>query len=172
MGRTAEHYIWTGDYADRLDAIEAAHKAALADRTPLTAGEQHPAEQLAEEYEQLKGEADNAGLRVMLRGLRDDEWDELVDAHPPRTEEPWAEQDKSLGFDEQSGLRDFVRAGLLSPKHETRSAFDAWIVEHDLGRGDLKMIAAKVWRMTNGGSSIDPKSLPPLPIRTADEPSE
>ena len=169
MARTETHFIWTGDYAGRLAQLKAAADAAKDDRTPLTGGEEHPYDALAAEYEALKAEADAAGLRLVLRGLRDDEWDALVDAHPPRTDEPFAENDKAFGLNERTSLRPLIFAGLVEPKLETRSRFDDWVAEQDLSRGDLSTIALKVWALTNGTGGTDPKLLPPLPTRVVVE---
>lgn len=167
--RTEEHFIWTGDYATRLSRLHAAAEAARDDKTPLLAGEEHPYDELAKEYEALKAEADEAGLRLILRGLRDDEWDDLVDAHPQRTEGPHAEGDKYLGLNERTALRPLLYAGLVEPRFDSRSRFDDWVAEQNLTRGDLNAAALKVWAMTNGSALQDPQLLSPLPTRVDGE---
>ena len=167
--RTEEHFIWTGDYATRLARLRAAAEAAREDKTPLINGEAHPYDEIAEEYEALKAEADGNGLRLVLRGLRDDEWDALVDEFPPRTDEAHAESDKAWGLNERTSLRPLVYAGLVEPRLASRAEFDAWVVEQGLTRGDLHGAAIKVWSMTNGGGLPDPQLLSPLPTRADDE---
>ncbi len=169
MARTETHFIWVGDYAGRLAQLQAAADAAKDDATPLLGGEEHPYDVLARDYATLLEEAEAAGLRIVVRGLRDDEWDDLVDAHPPRTDEQFADGDKTLGFNERTGLRPLILAGLVEPAIDTRSRFDDWIAEHGLSRGDIKAVAFKVWALTNGVNAVDPKSLPPLPIRDVEQ---
>jgi len=168
VARTEEHFIWTDDYAARLNNLEHQARAAKEDSTPLLGGEADPLLEIAEQYEALKAEADAAGLRVVLRGLRDDEWDELIETHPPRTEDQF-ESDKKLGFNEKTGTRALVHAALVEPKFDSRSRFDDWIREHNLTRGDVAALGAKAWALTNGMGYSDPKSLRPLPTRDADE---
>ena len=87
----------------------------------------------------------------------------------PRTDEQVADGDKTLGFNERTGLRPLILAGLVEPAIDTRSRFDDWIAEHGLSRGDIKAVAFKVWALTNGVNAVDPKSLPPLPIRDVEQ---
>ena len=163
MARTETHFIWTDDYADRLSVLRAAVDAATKDTSPRTLADGDPVGALSTEYAELKAEAEAAGHRVVLRGLRDDEWDDLVDAHPPRTDEAHKDGDKALGFNERTGARQLVFAALAEPKFETRTRFDDWLREHDLTRGDVSAMALKAWRLTNGAGYTDPKLLPPLP---------
>lgn len=164
MARTETHFIWTDDYADRLSNLHAAVAAASKDTTKRTLGEGDPVETLAAEYEALKAEAEESGHRIVLRGLRDDEWDALVDAHPPRTDDEHKDGDKALGFNERTGARHLVHAAMVEPKFDTRTRFDDWLRESDLTRGDVSAMALKAWRLTNGAGYTDPKLLPPLPI--------
>lgn len=172
MARTTEHFIWTGDYADRLELIKREASAATADTTPMLGGEVDPLTEIAERYEALKAEANEAGLRVVLRGLRDDEWDDLVEAHPPRTEGPRAESDASAMFNERTGTRALVAIGIVDPVLPSRTRFDDWVEENNLTRGDMTALAARVWNLTHGTGYADPKFLPPLPTRDDDENSE
>lgn len=184
MARTTEHFIWTGDYADRVFQLANAVDAAEADISRLTArleDEQDSDEptlatestttaddlaeaedardRLAVEYQTLKDEAETAGLRVTLRGLSDIEWDELIEKHPPRTEEPYAKGDAALGFNERKGGRDFVHTALVDPEFPSRAKFDAWVLEKDLTRGDIAAMVKKAWSLTNGMGYTDPKLL-------------
>lgn len=170
MPRTETHFIWTEDYADRLATLYAAVEAAAKEQQqPLLQNEAHPYDTLKDEYLSLKAEAEAAGHRVVVRGLRDDEWDALVAAHPPREEGPAAEGDKALGIDESTGMRPMILAALVEPKLESRSRFDDWIVEMEISRGELNAIGMKAWRLTNGMGLVDPKLLPPLPTLAAAE---
>ena len=141
----------------------------MQDKTPLLNGEVDPYETLREQYEALRSEADANGHRLVLRGLRDDEWDDLVEAHPPRTDDKGAEEDKGLGFNKKTGLRALVFATIVEPEFPTRTRFDDWIAETGLTRGELTTIAAKSLRLTNGSGPVDPKSLPLWPTRDAEE---
>ena len=168
MARTEEHFIWTGDYAARLDRLRRAVAAAVADESPRLLNEGDPAAELAEEYEALKAEAEEKGLRVVLRGLSDIEWDDIADQHPPRTDETYADNDKELGFNERTGGRDIIAAALVEPRL-TRAEFDQWATDNSLTRGDIKALLMKAYRLTHGLGLTDPKSLAPLPTRSADE---
>lgn len=167
MARTKTLFIWTGDYADQIDRLYAAANAASADKTQRTADEGDPLGEIETEWRRLKDEADEAGLKVVVRGLSDDEWYDITDNHPARTEEPHAEGDKALGYNERTGLRPMILAGMVEPEFTSRAKFDAWVTEKGLSRGDLNMIGMTIWRLTNGQGPIDPKSLPPL--RTPDD---
>ena len=171
MARTEEHFIWTGDYADRISRLHAAAEAAKDDTTPSTLSEGDPIAELREEYDTLKAEADEAGLRIVVRALTDDEWYDFADNHPPRTEEPHVDGDKALGFNERAGMRSLILAGLVTPEFSSLPALATWVTEKQLGRGDLNRIGMAIWRLTNGTTSIDPKSLPPLPTRADAESS-
>lgn len=163
MARTETHFIWTGDYADRIQKIMTAAEVAKDNPQEKYLNEPDSIRELSEDYERLKAEADEAGLRVVVRALTDDEWYEIVDAHPPRTEEPHADGDKALGFNERTGMRSLILAGLVDPDLSSLSALAAWVIEKQLGRGDLNRLGRAVWRLTNGTTTLDPKSLPPLP---------
>jgi hypothetical protein len=169
MARTEEHFIWTGDYADRISRLHAAAEAAKDDTSPRSLADGDPIGELREEYDRLREEANDAGLRVVVRALTDDEWYDLTDNHPPRTEDPHKDGDKALGFNERTGMRSLILAGLVTPEFSSLSGLSAWVTDKQLGRGDLNRIGMAIWRLTNGTTSIDPKSLPPLPTRADGE---
>lgn len=157
--------LLTEDYDDRLDALWRAAMEARDDTSAGTMDEGDPYLVLKAEYDELKAEAEAAGLRVSYRGLRDDEWDDLVERFPPRTEGPQAEGDKYLGFNEKEGKRALLLAGLVDPKFDNLSRLDEWIRKNDLPRGTVNGLALRIWQVTNGMGPTDPKSLPPSPTR-------
>lgn len=193
MARTKDHFIWTGDYADRINRLAAAVKAAQADVDDLKARLKDEAESeeprllsdvsttradldeaqaaldaLAADYQALKAEAEESGLRVTLRGLSDDEWYDITDNHPPREDERFKENDAALGFNERTGTRDLVMAALADPEFGSRAKFDAWVAEKGLSRGDLAVMMGIAHELTNGMGYTDPKLLRLLPTRSAD----
>jgi len=193
MARTDEHFIWTGDYAERINRLAAAVAAAEADIASLAARlkeEQDSDEptlatestttaeelvearaardRLADDFRALRDEAEGAGLRVTLRGLSDLEWDEIVDKYPPRDEEQFAKGDRALGFNERKGARDFIRIALVDPEFSTRAKFDAWVAEKGLTRGDLAAMLKKAHILTNGMGYTDPKLLQSSQIPSGD----
>jgi hypothetical protein len=179
MARTKTLILLNGDYSDRLDdlwrqavAIEERERDRQSEqrednkggtRRRLGAAPQAEAaeyERISGEYDNLKAEAEAAGTHVTLRALRDDEWDELVEAHPARgDDDPAYDSDKALGFNEKTGRRALVQAGLVAPAFESRAKFDTWVRERELSRGDVETMALAVWNLTNR-SVMDPKSLP------------
>ena len=169
MARTETHFIWTGDYVERLDRLLRAAEAAKDDKAPLLGGEEHPYDVLKAEYEALRAEADQNGQRVVVRGLDDAEWDELADAHPPRTDEAFAEKDAALGFNERAGMRPLIYAALVEPKFDSRAKFDEWVRSLGMTRGDLIALGMRAWRLTNEVDVLDPKSLRALPSRDAEQ---
>lgn len=173
MARTTTHFVWTDDYADRL-AVLRAQIEALSDRDSETAflAEGSERSKLVEQYDELKEEAQEKGIRMVLRGLSDDEWDELVEKHPPRTDEANLENDKELGFNERTGMRALIYAALVEPSFDSRAKFDAWVTEKGFTRGDLIVAALKAGNLTNGVGPMDPKLLPPLPVQSAEPSSE
>lgn len=173
MASTDTYFVWTGDYAERLNRLYAAVELAAKDQgTASYLNEPDPFDKLSEEYAELLAEAQEAGHRIILRGLNDLEWDDFVEKYPPRTEpEDVAEADKLLGFNEKAGMRPLIYAALVEPKFDSLDDFNKWTIDIGVTRGDIfgtKGMGMKAWVQTNG-SGVDPKSLRPLPTRTAEQ---
>lgn len=154
MART-ETKIYLGASSIRLDElhrqIARAEQATDAPPTsgPRRVGQGSDLAALKEEFATLAAEADEAGDFIVVRPLRDDEWDDLCDAHPPRTEAPHADNDEALGFNARTGRRPFIFAALVEPALSTQAEFDAWVERKELTRGELEGIALQVWQLTN-----------------------
>ena len=112
-------------------------------------GEASDLTKLREEFAALTAEADQAGDYIVVRPLRDDEWDDLCDEHPPREEKRYADTDDALGFNARTGRRALIFAALVEPEIATRTEFDAWVERKELTRGELEGIALQVWQLTN-----------------------
>lgn len=153
MART-ETKIYLGSASIELD--ELARKIARAEQQPEAAtssarrgGESSDLTKMRAEFTQLCAETDEAGDFIVVRPLRDDEWDDLCDEHPPRDEKRHAETDEALGFNAKTGRRALIFAALVEPTLATRSEFDGWVERKELTRGELEGVALKVWQLTN-----------------------
>jgi hypothetical protein len=164
MPRQATITLISPEGQARLDRALEAVELALKDQSddtaiPRTFTEADPVEELAAEYERIKAEAESTGVRITLRGLTADEWDEFADEFPPRTEGPNHEQDQAFEFDTRKGRRDLIYRTLVDPRFDSRAAFDEWLRERQFSRGELTRLVFEALRLTNGATA-DPKPLP------------
>lgn len=153
MART-ETKIYLGSASIALD--ELARKIARAEQQPEVAsssarrsGESSDLGKMREEFDTLRAQADADGDFIVVRPLRDDEWDDLCDEHPPRDEKRFAETDETLGFNAKTGRRALIFAALVEPSLAARSEFDSWVERKELTRGELEGVALQVWQLTN-----------------------
>ncbi len=153
MART-ETKIYLGSASIRLDELNRTiAQAERSEGAPASGarrvGEASDASKLREEFEQVRDEADAAGDFIVVRPLRDDEWDDLCDEHPPRDEKRHADSDEALGFNAKTGRRALIFAALVEPTLATRAEFDSWVEREELTRGELEGVALQVWQLTN-----------------------
>jgi hypothetical protein len=164
MAQTSTIILLTGDYAERLVQLADAASRAEKDDATLLMGERHPREVIAEEYEALKAEAEQAARDadrvVTLTAVGRKRWRELKAAHPPRTDgDPEAVKgDRLAGVNTESVEDDLVHASVTTPTLTSRAAFDEWA--DALSEGEWQTILLRAWQLANG-ASVDPKSLPP-----------
>lgn len=153
MART-ETKIYLGSTSIRLDELnDSIRRAERAESAPSSGarrvGEASDVTKMREEFDALRDEADEAGDFIVVRPLRDDEWDDLCDEHPPREEKRHADTDEALGFNAKTGRRALIFAALVEPTLATRSEFDSWVERKELTRGELEGVALQVWQLTN-----------------------
>lgn len=171
MSRTSSMLLLTGDYADRLNALYAeAQRLERVERSAsLRLGEASAYEALRAEYEALKAEAEEAGVRVVLRSLGRRDWRSLKEKHPPRAGEGVSdsdvEADRAAGVNVDTIEDDLVYASLVEPEFTSRAAYDEWADE--LSEGDFRSIVMRAWSLVNV-AAIDPKSLPASQTRRSD----
>lgn len=176
MARTTTVHLLTGDYPDRLQALAAAAELARNDKTPLTAAEVHPYDQLAQEYAALKAEAVEAGITVNLAAVGRRTWRSLKEKHPPRSGEgvdkETAEGDRLAGVNTDAVEDDLVFESIRAWQQQSgetvdhiasESAFSDW-ADH-LSEGEWQVLVRKAWELANG-ARLDPKDLPPSPTRS------
>jgi hypothetical protein len=168
MAQTATITLLTGDYPDRLNTLWQAAQAAKEDKGELLAGEEHPFDVLAREYADLKAEAEENGLRVVIKAVGRREWRRLKEAHPPRTDgDPEVVKgDRLAGVNTSTVEDDLVHASLLEPAFSSRAAYDDWA--DDLSEGEFQTILRRAWELANI-AQYDPKSLPASPTRSNGE---
>jgi len=150
----SETKIYLGDASIRLSELhQKISRAERADEAPTAGprrvGQSSDLTKDREEFAALAAEADEAGDFIVIRPLSDSEWDDILDEHPPRTEEPHASTDEALGFNARTGRRALIFAALVEPALSTRAEFDAWVERKELTRGELEGIALQVWQLTN-----------------------
>lgn len=176
MAQTVTRVIPDGDYPSRLQALYTAAIAAAEDeqKNPPTLlnGQKSPAEELAEEHEALKAEAEDDAREkrrvVTLRALGRSKWRELKQKHPIRVEGDGVDADTAKG-DRMAGLNtetvedDLVFASIIEPKFTSRADYDEWADE--LSEGEFQMLVRDAWALVNV-AQVDPKSLPPSPTRS------
>lgn len=155
MART-ETKIYLGATSIRLDELhrqiarakQAGPEIGTTDG-PRRVGQGSDVAKAEEEFDALSAEADEAGDFIVVRPLRDDEWDDLCDSHPPREEKRYADTDDALGFNAKTGRRALIFAALVEPTLATRAEFDSWVERKELTRGELEGVALQVWQLTN-----------------------
>lgn len=155
MART-ETKIYLGAASIRLDDLHRQIERAeqRGDEGVVSSGARRVGEasdltKMREEFDSLCAEADEAGDYIVVRPLRDDEWDDLCDEHPPREEKRHADTDEALGFNAKTGRRPLIFAALVEPNLASRADFDSWVERKELTRGEVESIALKVWQLTN-----------------------
>jgi len=153
MART-ETKIYFGAASIRLDELNRSiARAEQQGDAPASGarrvGEASDVTKMREEFNTLCAESDAAGDFIVVRPLRDDEWDDLCDEHPPREEKRHADSDEALGFNAKTGRRPLILAALVEPEIATRAEFDAWVERKKLTRGEIEGIALQVWQLTN-----------------------
>lgn len=168
MARTTTVHLLTGDYADRLESLWAAANKAADDKTPRTALEGDPFEELRAEYGALKAEALEAATSVTLTAVGRRVWRGLKEKHPPRTgddiDAEVAKGDRLAGVNTDGVEDDLVQASLVDPEFKTRADFDDWA--DTLSEGEWQTLVNRAWELANG-ARLDPKELPSLPTRNA-----
>lgn len=169
MARTKSILLLTDDYADRLNALYAAALAAKDDEgaSPRMMHEEDPYTALAGEYEALRLEAEEAGLRVLLRDPGRKRFRELKAKFPPRSGEgvdpDVAKTDRLAGLNTNDVEDDLLFISVVEPQFTSRGAFDEWL--DDLGEGEFQTLLMAAWQLVNV-AQFDPKSLPPSPTRS------
>lgn len=170
MARTKSILLLTGDYADRLNALYAAAQAAKDDTSARTLAEGDPYQQLAQEYADLKAEAEAEGLRVVLRDPGRRKFRDMKAKFPPRTDESVPEKsreaDARAGFNIADAEDDLLYITVLEPEFTSRGAFDEWL--DDLGEGEFQTLVSAAWELVTV-AQFDPKALPPSPTRSSGE---
>jgi hypothetical protein len=161
MARTTTVHLLTGDYADRLNDLWSAAQNALNDKTPRTALEGDPYEELEAEYKALKAEALEAGITVSLTAVGRRVWRGLKEKYPPRVgdgvDPDVAKGDRLAGVNTDSVEDDLVSASLVAPEFKTRADFDDWA--DTLSEGEWQTLVQRAWELANG-ARLDPKELP------------
>lgn len=184
MAQTRTITLLTGDYAQRLsDLAEAAANAEKAPDGPL-AGEEHPRDLIAAEYEELRTEAvaasEAADRVVTLEGVGRRVWRRLKIEHPPRTDdvdEETIRADRRAGVNTETVEDDLVHAAVIAPvvyscagdqdsrlractdenECSHRAAFNEWADE--LSEGEWSTLLREAFQRANV-AVFDPKSLP------------
>lgn len=176
MPRTTTVHLLQGDYPDRLAKLAAAAEAALNDKTPLTALDEHPYKSIEADYKALKAEAIEDGITVNLAALGRTTWRRLKEKHPPRTveqsDEETANADRLSGVNTDSVEDDLVfesmrawaeASGETVAAVASDSAFAEWADK--LSEGEWQVLVLRAWELTNG-ARLDPKDLPALPTQS------
>lgn len=122
--RTATLPLYGGDYQQRIYDLEqqldaAETRARKTKDAPLLLGEESEVDRLTREHDALVAEANADGrLVVTVQALRREQWNDLVQAHPPRTDESVPEErrkgDEAVGVNEETfapALLSFDRDG-------------------------------------------------------------
>lgn len=171
MAQTSTIVLLTGDYAERLSQKAEAAKAAEAFDGPLLAGEEHPRDVIAAEYEALKAEAEAASKEaertVTLAAVARPAMRELRVKHPARTEgDPDAvKADRIARLNTETVEDDLLYASVVVPKFTSRAQFDEWA--DSLSEGEFRTLVKRAWQLANV-ALIDPKSLPHWQIPSGD----
>lgn len=191
MAQQVTFTLLSGDYPQRLLKLAEAAYAARNDKVELLANERHPAEVLAEEYEELRVKAEKAGTVVTLDAIGRKTWRHLKAIHPIRTEPDvdadTAKGDRLTGVNAESIEDDLLHGSLVRPAKykcagdqpdvngactlgnacSNRVAYTKW-AEDDLSEGEFQQALKKAWNLSQS-AVIDPKALPSWQIPSDDE---
>jgi hypothetical protein len=171
MAQTLTRTFPDGDYPQRLSVVWQALEAARKDEAndagpPLLNGQKSPVDELAEEYQALKDEADADAAEkrrvVTLRAVGRKVWRDLRMKHPPRTksedvDDETAKGDRLAGVNTDDVGDDLLFASISEPKFTSRGDYDEWVDE--LSEGEFQTLLTDAWRLVNV-AQFDPKSLP------------
>lgn len=182
--RTDRVVLLTGDYADRLDRIEAA--AALAAKAQEKAAKEggrrlgdsvggDAVAELAAEYEEVKAEAEANGIIVDLQSVTRREWRGIREKYPPRVGEDVpardAQVDRGVGVNVVDAEDDVIYHSLVAVTENgkttryrddegrtvvTLEVFADWA--DTLSPGDYDKVATAAWDLAV--QSRGPKSPP------------
>lgn len=157
--------FFTGDYGQRLEALESALANARKDRdraastnggVPQTMIETDPVPELEAQLEALYAEAIAEASVVALAPVKRDAWRKLKEAHPPRSGDGVPDDDRkadaAAGHNVATIDDDLVQASLVEPEFKSRAAFDEWAGE--LGAGEWQTLVNVAWEITNGIRSV------------------
>lgn len=166
--RIVEHWFPPADYMDRLNTLYRAWDQASSDQgegaSPQLLTEGDPSEDLREQYEALRFEAQEAAkaerMFIRLQEVSRSEWRTLKEKHPPRTEghEDDIKSDRIAGVNTDTVEDDLLYACVIEPVFSSRGDFDEW-ADDVLSQGAFNVLVRAAWELTNV-SEYDPKSLP------------
>lgn len=169
MARTSTIILLTGDYAERLDALyaEAVKADEASGRGNRRTADKRRYEKLRADFEELKAEAEESGIKVVIQALDRRKSKELKKKYPPRTDGDPVElkADRSLSLNVEAAEEDLVAWSVVYPEFASREAFDEWA--WSLSEADYRAVANRAWDVYTTVRT-DPKSLPPLPTPSSD----
>ena len=151
---TKQVIVYTGDFRDRIDRLAAQVRAAAeSEQNPQRGGGKSEAAQLKAEHNALVEEAKEKALVFTLRALRRDEWQKLVNAHPPRQGN---EDDAAVGINEDTFKEALLPASIVEPEGVTADDLMG------LKAGDYDRLYITAFGLNRMAGS-DPKAFPDSP---------
>ena len=112
--RTKTVHLYPGGVEESLDDLrEKLDEALNAEASPRRMAEKSPADRLAREYDAKAKSAAENRVDVVLSEVSARAYRRLQDENPPCKGN---KRDESLGFNEETFLRDLVQAALVSPE--------------------------------------------------------
>lgn len=167
MARTSTILLLTGDYYERLsDLADEAREAELSGGRRVADKARYKA--IREEYEALRAEAEDAGVRVTLQSIGRAAWRQIKADHPPRIDgdESTIKADRIAGVNLETVEDDLLYASVVEPEFKSRAAFDEWA--DSLSQPEFQTLVNRAWELLTTVRT-DPKSLPASPTRSSDE---
>lgn len=128
---------------DRLKPKKGGEPATLDETSALQAAE--------EAVEEFKAEAEERGVKVVLRALGRKTWRDLIAKHPPREDN---EGDKALGANTETFEEELVAASIASPTFSSVEERDHFL--DSLSIATFGELGIKAWSL-NMGSAASPK---------------
>lgn len=140
--RTAKVVLFQGDDLERVNELETAAAEAAGAGGTRRVSDPIPGMAEAQARDEFVAEATERAITVVLRPMGRKKWRTMLNAHPPK---PGDEEDKELGFNQESLADDLVPAALASPVFASAEERDDFL--DSLSHGQFTRIYAEAYRI-------------------------
>jgi len=147
--RTTTVLLYPGGVEQQLDDLmEQIDEARAAERSTRRMNSKSEAMRLAEEYDRVAAEAQDAIVAVVLSEVPARRYREMQEQHPPRIGN---RRDEQLGFNEESFVRALVGAAIVSPE-VTPEQFEEFA--DSVSEWNWKKLTNAAWQLANSEPNL------------------